>query len=335
MNTEHIEKIILGHFLGDLTDFEEKELYHWLQADKKNRRLFSEMSDWWAISYVPYFSSRVEANFQKRFGELMDKEPRISSKRISFAHSWLQIVATVIVMLAIGGLSYYAGISIHEQNQENICFETSAPLGARSKVSLSDGSVVWLNAGSSLSYNKDFSDKFREVYLKGEAYFEVTPDSLKPFVVKSESLNVKVLGTTFNVRTYEDENLVNVVLRTGRVDVSLNGSNQKVIELQPNEKLSYNKVNEELEKIPVNADDVCEWVNGKMKFTKVPFGILAKDLERRYNVKIVIESKSLREEAFTGSFTSEHTIYDVLREIDVEKQYRWDQNGNVFVICDK
>ena len=169
MNTEHIEKIILGHFLGDLTDFEEKELYHWLQTDKKNRRLFSEMSDWWAISYVPYFSSRVEANFQKRFGELMDKEPRISSKRISFAHSWLQIVATVIVMLAIGGLSYYAGISIHEQNQENICFETSAPLGARSKVSLSDGSVVWLNAGSSLSYNKDFSDKFREVYLKGEA----------------------------------------------------------------------------------------------------------------------------------------------------------------------
>ena len=99
--------------MGDLTDFEEKELYHWLQADKKNRRLFSEMSDWWAISYVPYFSSRVEANFQKRFGELMDKEPRISSKRISFAHSWLQIVATVIVMLAIGGLSYYAGISIH------------------------------------------------------------------------------------------------------------------------------------------------------------------------------------------------------------------------------
>ena len=220
-------------------------------------------------------------------------------------------------------------------NQENICFETSAPLGARSKVSLSDGSVIWLNAGSSLSYNKDFSDKFREVYLKGEAYFEVTPDSLKPFVVKSESLNVKVLGTTFNVRTYEDENLVNVVLRTGRVDVSLNGSNQKVIELQPNEKLSYNKVNKELEKIPVNADDVCEWVNGKMKFTKVPFGILAKDLERRYNVKIVIESKSLREEAFTGSFTSEHTIYDVLREIDVEKQYKWEQTGNVFVICDK
>ena len=218
------------------------------------------------------------------------------------------------------------GISIHEQNQENICFETSAPLGARSKVSLSDGSVIWLNAGSSLSYNKDFSDKFREVYLKGEAYFEVTPDSLKPFVVKSESLNVKVLGTTFNVRTYEDENLVNVVLRTGRVDVSLNGSNQKVIELQPNEKLSYNKVNEELEKIPVNADDVCEWVNGKMKFTKVPFGILAKDLERRYNVKIVIESKSLREEAFTGSFTSEHTIYDVLREIDVEKQYNTSVN---------
>ena len=192
-----------------------------------------------------------------------------------------------------------------------------------------------MNAGSSLSYNKDFSDKFREVYLKGEAYFEVTPDSLKPFVVKSESLNVKVLGTTFNVRTYEDENLVNVVLRTGRVDVSLNGSNQKVIELQPNEKLSYNKVNKELEKIPVNADDVCEWINGKMKFTKVPFGILAKDLERRYNVKIVIESKSLREEAFTGSFTSEHTIYDVLREIDVEKQYKWEQTGNVFVICDK
>ena len=158
---------------------------------------------------------------------------------------------------------------------------------------------------------------------------------MKPFVVKSESLNVKVLGTTFNVRTYEDENLVNVVLRTGRVDVSLNGSNQKVIELQPNEKLSYNKVNKELEKIPVNADDVCEWINGKMKFTKVPFGILAKDLERRYNVKIVIESKSLREEAFTGSFTSEHTIYDVLREIDVEKQYKWEQTGNVFVICDK
>ena len=99
--------------------------------------------------------------------------------------------------------------------------------------------------------------------------------------------------------------------------------------------MSYNKIDNELKKTTVNADDVCDWVNGKMKFTKIPFGILARDLERKYNIKIVIESNSLQEEAFTGSFTSEHTIYDILNEIDVEKQYRWEQTGNMFVIRDK
>ena len=336
MDTEYIRKLIIGHFLGNLSDTEKKELFQWLQVDKKNQQLFSEMSDWWAISHVPYFSSRVELGFQKHFGELMAKEAGVSSKRIFFIRPWLQIVATVMIMLAIGGLSYYAGVLTDEQDSEIIRFQTSVPLGSRSKVTLADGSVVWLNAGSSLSYNKDFSEKSRDVYLTGEAYFEVTPDSLKPFIVNSDNLSVKVLGTTFDVRAYQDEELVNVVLRTGKVDVALNNEpDTKIIRLQPNEKLSYNKIDNELKKTTVNADDVCDWVNGKMKFTKIPFGILARDFERKYNIKIVIESNSLQEEAFTGSFTSEHTIYDILNEIDVEKQYRWEQTGNMFVIRDK
>lgn len=328
---DYIQKRIVDYFLGSLTEAEEKELFHWLAADEKNKQLFLEMSDWWAISHVPYFSSRVESGFQQHFSDVLNTKSKRLSSKFLFIRPWLQVAVVALFILAIGGLYFYAGTSMNKESERR--YETFVPLGSRSKLVLSDGSVVWLNAGSSLSYNSDFSKGSREVYLTGEGFFDITPDSLKPFVVKSATLNVKVLGTTFDVRAYEDEEQVNVVLRTGKVDVSLKGG--EVIHLQPNDKLSYNKIYDEIDKTKVNARDVCEWINGKLKFTKMSFATLVKDLERIYNVKIKVESSSLLEETFSGSINLQNTIYDVLHEININKKYKWTQTGNEFVIRDR
>ncbi|WP_307984679.1 FecR domain-containing protein [uncultured Bacteroides sp.] len=337
MDIEKIKELIIGHFEGNLTGVEKRELVQWLKASDENRKVFAEMADYWGIAHLPYFASHIDADLHENFGMSLNQRQELSQKRFSLFLHWKRLAVAILVLLAVSGLSYYSGYSSQDWTDEVVCFETVVPLGARSKVVLPDQSVVWVNAGSSLRYDKNFLKEKREVYLKGEAFFEVTPDSLKPFVVKSEELAVKVLGTSFNIRTYEDEEEVDVVLLSGKVDVYMNRPVvlKHPVHLNPNEQLTYEKGSEKVFKREVEAADICAWVTGEMKFTKAPFSSLIKELERKYNVKLKVETSALLQEQYTGSFTSEHTIYDILHEINIDGKYEWKQNGNEFTIHDR
>lgn len=337
MEQENIEDLIWGYFGGELTAVEELELSRWLAASGENRALFAGFSDQWAIAHVPYFDTQSKSDFEKLKSKIQEAETPAETKARRLLLPLRKIAAAAVVVLAMSSLSFYAGYTYFQGQDKVVSFETVVPFGSRSKVILPDQSVVWVNAGSSLQYNEDFSEKSREVYLKGEAYFEVTPDSLMPFIVKSDKLDVKVLGTIFNVRTYEEEDLVDVVLRTGKVDVSMNDlvSGGQTHHLLPNEKLSYNKQTTALDKTRVNAADYCVWINGGMKFVSIPFSQLVSELERKYNIILIVNSPSLLQSVYSGTFTAEQTVEDILDEIDIEGKYEWKQNGNTYTICDK
>lgn len=336
---EYIENLLLDYFAGGLSEIEEKELLLWLEADDANKKKFSEMADWWAIAHLPLFKSNLKSDFRKYFGDLASNDLPIKENKLFNLRSWRTVAASVLVAVAISTSAYYAGKNAGTPEQQQIAwFETVAPAGSLSKVVLPDHSVVWINAGSSLKYNMDFNKQNREVSLTGEAYFEVAKDSLRPFIVKSGNLDVRVLGTSFNVKAYENEETIDVALVTGKVNILLADNKEeksKNVVLEPNRMMRYTKETSQVEMSEVNAASVCAWINDRIEFDEQPFDRIARDLERKFNVQIRIKSKSLPNEIFTGSFSADQTLDYILHEVDVEKKYTWKQIDNEFIIEDK
>lgn len=162
------------------------------------------------------------------------------------------------------------------------------PYGNQSRIVLSDSTVVWLNAGSRLVYPTLFKNKTREVLLFGEAFFEVAKNPEKPFIVKTSDLEIRVLGTQFNVSAYEEDDLVQTVLKEGSVDIRRQGTlffEHKVV-LKPNQMASYNKTTNDTKVNTVDPDYYTLWTKGLISFDDIDLNRVIKKIERFYNISI-------------------------------------------------
>lgn len=193
---------------------------------------------------------------------------------------------------------------------EELAYNTlTVPYGKRFDVVLSDGTHVFLNAGTSLRYPVKFiKGKNRLVYLKGEAFFDVVKDADHPFVVNVDELNVRVLGTTFNISSYPEDMLINTTLVEGSVTVYENGdpySTSTSSLLKPGYKAEWNKNDKNISIEETNVALHTAWVKGKIVFRHLAFKSIVKKLERHYNVVITNHNKILDDEFFTASFDIE------------------------------
>lgn len=197
--------------------------------------------------------------------------------------------------------------------------EEKVPHGKPERRTLPDGSEVWLNSGSNITYIINSGAGTREVYLKGEAYFKVFHDSKHPFIVHAGNISVKALGTEFNVLAYPGEDKVETTLITGKVQVTMIEKPDQKIILVPNEKLtvknkSINKVIdssisyhiEPVQSLP-KFNEVAEiaWMQDKLSFHNETFYSLSKKMGRRYNVHFVFDDSSLKNESLSGAFENE------------------------------
>jgi ferric-dicitrate binding protein FerR (iron transport regulator) len=178
---------------------------------------------------------------------------------------------------------------IQEEIEEPTMNTLVIPYGSRTTIKLSDGSKVWLNAGSKLIYPSRFVDKKREVYLVGEAFFDVEKNDKMPFVVKSSDVEVEVLGTRFNVSAYPEDNWIQTVLVEGSVNVNhANGGRiEKGVTLIPGEMASVNKKNNETNVYDVDTDYYTLWVEGLFSFSNSDLSRVIKKLERYYSISFV------------------------------------------------
>lgn len=227
--------------------------------------------------------------------------------------------------------------------------EVIAKLGARTKLVLPDGTQVWLNSGSKLNYKNDFDSKFREVELDGEAFFDVVKDTKHPFIVHASSINIKVVGTAFNVKSYQQDETIETTLLRGIIEVSKkdNPTGPKVI-LRPNEKLIFNKlsvttrpavISEKKDSLQANAtSDISitpiaknvpdsnkietSWMYNKLIFDGDTFSELAEKMERWYNVKIIFKSNELYHYRFKGVFSSE-TVQEAFDALKLTANFKY------------
>jgi ferric-dicitrate binding protein FerR (iron transport regulator) len=169
------------------------------------------------------------------------------------------------------------------------------PHGSSSKIVLSDSTVVWLNAGSNLIYPSNFTGNTREVVLFGEAFFNVKGDKSKPFIVQTSAIEIKVLGTKFNISAYPEDNIIQTVLKEGKVSIREIGTNkiEKEIFLVPNQLASFDKKTKLTEVKNVNTDFYTSWTDGLLSFENRDLNRVIKSLERYYDVNIQFENPML------------------------------------------
>ena len=329
---EELELQISNYLSGNSTDEEKETLLAFMASNEEAARTFREMSAVWALSSVPSFAEIENSNLVQ-IKERMTAP--VSSKPVrKLIPVWLKVAAAVILLIGCNYFWYTYTENLTEvYTNADSPYEIKVPAGSRTNIVLPDGTEVSLNAGSVLRYHRGFGIRERNVTLDGEGYFKVAKNAEVPFFVKTNDVQVQVVGTVFNVRAYDDDNYVMVSLLEGRVNLS--ASANSVMKLFPNEQALYNKNTGRMEKLKTNASKACDWLDGGLTFENASFADIAHRLERKFQVKISIESERLKAEHFSGSFDSNQNIHDILREINVEKQYTWKVSGDTIFITDK
>ncbi len=341
---KEIENLILRLMEGeDISREETLALKEWLIQNPGKGEEFFELSQIWSQldTYREVDDNTLEQKW-KETGVNALKHPL--ARRKSLVMFGLKYAAIFILGAVVASGLLFIRKNRVEENLSSQVIEV--PLGAKSTVKLSDGSEVILNAGSTLSYDTRFGIDSRIVSLSGEAYFKVAKDAQKPFTVKTPDITVRAYGTTFNIKSYADENTTEATLVEGSISVQLSNQpsrKKKELFLKPNEQLIINKstrhpqhtnplpdsssqTNIPPSLIPqknklilsknIEPDLYTSWIEDKINVKSASLQELAIKLERKYNVKIHIEEKELRSLKFTGILENE-TIEQVMHVLEL------------------
>lgn len=212
--------------------------------------------------------------------------------------------------------------------------------GKKSMIVLSDGTKVWLNAGSQLVYPAVFSSKTRQVTLIGEAFFDVTKNPQNPFIVRASDVSVQVLGTRFDVSAYPDDKIIQTVLEEGKVNLKYSGKGilgrEYVVEMQPNQMVEYDRTSGEASSKMVDVSKYISWKDGMLEFEKADLGRALMQVERFYNVKIHLADPGIGTYKLSGKLDLKDEPEDVLNVIKLTVPIDWQKKSNGdFVIINK
>lgn len=206
------------------------------------------------------------------------------------------------------------------------------PFGRRTRLQLSDGTIVWINSGSKLIFPAAFSGKSRSVYLEGEAIFDVAHNADKPFKVTSRSQEIEVLGTIFNVSSYAGDEVVETVLKSGSVNITYKKEGIKSIKLRPGTKASFNYSSAEVSTRKVNVDNYFSWKKGFLTLENTSLQEIMQKLARYYDVEIQIQEKDLAMESFSGNLDLKEDVEEVIDLIRQTSNFTIERNKDKIVI---
>jgi|WetSurMetagenome_2_1015567.scaffolds.fasta_scaffold04515_4 transmembrane sensor len=311
------KEIFLKYLRGTGSDEDRKMVIHWMEAQANENELLEESFKYWdAIDLnmeIPEYQSDHLLNRLYHFIRLEEGKLINGIKPKTRFISYLSRIAAVItVPLLITTLAFYFQ---NRSYRKTVSWtEIHAPYGTRADFSLPDGSKGTLNGGSTLKFPILFMGKTRVVELAGEAYFDVVSDKKKPFIVSTKDINVNVTGTSFNVMAYADEHVTEVTLKRGKVEVFKKKDNLPVSigVLKPYEISIYNSSSDSAQIKSAKTMDNLSWLDGKLIFRYEPFEKVIYEINRWYNVDIVIKDKLLFSYVYYGTFQNE-TLDEVLK----------------------
>ncbi|QNN40601.1 FecR family protein [Pedobacter roseus] len=260
-------------------------------------------------------------------------ESNLIVRKSKSSYIWLKIAAVLAIALA-AVLLYNRG-NIFSTQPDLLSVQTKA--AEVKTIVLADGSTVKINAGSSLKYPARFKNDTREVYLSGEAFFEVQKDAAHPFIVHTEQLAIKVLGTQFDVKAYKNDTFTETTLIRGKVSVSLENNSDQTFILKPNDKFILSNGKGSVSQLTLfngaGADKIVEtaWLNHELIFKNNRFDEVAKLFERWYGIKVNFKEPELKAIQFTGHFEKE-SLTEALNVLKLIENFNYSVKGkNVYI----
>ncbi len=242
----------------------------------------------------------------------------------------LRIASILIIpLLSFGGAYLYVKNSVSNIQYPELV-ECFVPNGEMRTILLSDSSTVQLNSGSILIYPKEFSDNTaRYLYLNGEASFSVTRNENRPFIVKTSDMDVEVLGTVFNVSSYNTNDYVSTALESGKVNVHLKDEDETSFILEPNNQIVLDKITGKTEVKKVNIENVMAWKKGYIMVEGLSINDISKMLERKYDVEVHIHSDKYEEERITAKFMNNESLIECMSILEqLIPDMKFQINGN-------
>jgi transmembrane sensor len=232
--------------------------------------------------------------------------------QIRFRLNKIMRVAALFILPVLTAVGVYLYMSKLENSTAPLI--VAVERGQKANITLPDGSKVWLNSQSKLTYTASFNIKKRELQLDGEAYFEVAHNPKKPFIVRSRDIAVEALGTAFGVKAYNEDNLISSILMRGKVRVTT--PDGEAI-LAPNERIMYNKsTHKKVQNTVTNATDFTGWIHNELRFENESLGDIAITIQRIYNVDVVFASVQLKNQRYTGTINN-NSLESVLNIISL------------------
>lgn len=320
MNDEIFLELVTKRLSNEITEQENEQLILLLEKEEYYKQYEFIKAKWENVEdkqESTQFNSKK--GLEKLTSKIREYEPGYNrrtkgkAKEYWYDTPFLRIAASIVlfVFMAAGAL-YFSGV-FNDKSSAIIWNEKTTSLGQKSILTLFDGTKITLNAGSKFKYPTNFGSKTREVHLEGEAYFEVTHNPDRPFIVHSGEISTRVLGTKFNVKAFPSEKEIMVSLVEGSVKVSIAQNGDKL--LVPDQQLSYNKLTDTEQIKEFDSMKTIGWKDNVLVFDNDPLEKVFKQLERTFGVKFDLEDKSYRDKKIKASFNNESfwTVVKVIK----------------------
>lgn len=326
MDKIYYKELIEKYFDGNITDAEIKKLSDWIKNDR-------HLQNWWEEEFSKSDAGINPVLRDKLFARIKEQtqgkeETQGKEKPRTIRMNLWKWAAAIVLPICIAFFTYYL---VDSSQTVGAPFIVKADKGDKATIELPDGTNVVLNSASQLSYLNNFGENGRRVQLNGEAYFKVAHDEKCAFIVQVGDLEVKVLGTSFNVSAYEDAKDVTVVLLEGKVGVYA----QKMSHImKPGDKIEYNKATHKITATQVHPSDYIEWTKGNIYFEKESLENIMKTLSRIYDVEIRFDSNKLPNEYFTGTIPG-GGIQNALNILMLTSPFYYEMDGSVIVLKEK
>lgn len=323
--------ILRKYFSGQLSTMEEAQVQDWLldHADDPEvvRALDVIISEF--QSENPDLSKAAFAAVCSRLGIRTDRRRRIVRKMIL----WTARVAACLLFVVLGAAGYAV---LYPQPQVE-WLEMKVPTGQTGELTLADGTHLHLNAGSRITYPSEFTSDQRRVFIEGEVYAEVVKDEERPFMITAGDVDVKVLGTTFNFKSYDNAERVELLLLDGSVEMGINtnGRNRR-LSLRPGEMIQYDRKSGEVDLRRFNSLSFRGFhENRAIHFFNLSLSDIMADLERLYGTKLILLDESLANTRYFALFTNNESLDQILKGVDMDGKMKFIRKDGVIYISRK
>jgi transmembrane sensor len=333
------KEILIKYLNNNCTDKEFEELAGWLE-----NKTTTDVGKYWSYDYWKIFEADLKKKDEKKYSALLDKihheinlkhQKNLENKLINFSKigKWLSRAAAILFIPLLGVVCYLLSDSNLQMNKFTDLsltvdsLEVIAPIGSRTVVQLSDGTEVNLNYGSKIKYPQNFTGDTREISLSGEAYFEVVHNPDKPFIVRTGKLNVKALGTEFNVNTYPDNDIIATTLVEGKVIIEKilpDNKTGQIGTMAPGQHIAYNSKTGKISSTQVNVENYIAWKEGKLVFDNTSILQVTEKLSRMFNVEFYV-ADDIKDLTYTVTFADDplYLILDLMTETTPIKYTRF------------